>query len=292
MDLNKKFLVCGGDLRQKEVANMISDYGYDVGIYGFDEKAGLRPAVKYYPELGEALEFADIIILPLPCSSDNKTINMPMSKKKLPIAGLFGNIKETQTVVGGNISGGIIEAAKMYDIYIADYYDREELKILNAIPTVEGALQIAMEETATTIHGSKCLITGYGRIGKLLAQTLKSLGALVTVSARQQSDLAWIKAFGYSAVKTDEIKRVVAGQDIIFNTIPATVLDKDILEKVSADCLIIDLASKPGGVDFEAASQLGVKAIWCLSLPGKVAPITAGRIITDTIINLINELGV
>ena len=53
----------------------------------------------------------------------------------------------------------------------------------------------------------------------------------------------------------------------------------------------MDLASKPGGVDMEAASRLGVRVIWALSLPGKVAPVTAGKIIRDTIYHILNELG-
>ena len=47
-----------------------------------------------------------------------------------------------------------------------------------------------------------------------------------------------------------------------------------------------------GGVDFEAAKEAGVKVIWALSLPGKTAPITAGKIIKDTILNILNELEV
>jgi dipicolinate synthase subunit A len=250
----------------------------------------LKPSVKLFSILNKALEFADVIILPLPCSLDNKTINMPMSGKRLLISELFEQIQNSQIVVAGHVSSAITGIAQQYNVYMLDYYDREELKVLNAIPTVEGALKIAMEETVFTIHGSRCMVTGYGRIGKLLCHTLKSLGAVVTASARTQSDLAWIKTFGYDAVKTASIESIVSAQDIIFNTIPSTIFDKKILERVSKDCLIIDLASKPGGVDIKAASLLGIKTIWALSIPGKVAPVTAGRIIADTIINLMKEL--
>ena len=46
------------------------------------------------------------------------------------------------------------------------------------------------------------------------------------------------------------------------------------------------------GVDFDAAKDAGVRVIWALSLPGKIAPITAGKIIKDTILNILNELEV
>ena len=75
-------------------------------------------------------------------------------------------------------------------------------------------------------------------------------------------------------------------------TTPVKVLDGGRLADLRPGCLVIDLASKPGGVDMDAAAQLGVKVIWALSLPGKVAPVTSGKIIRDTIYNILNELGV
>ena len=80
--------------------------------------------------------------------------------------------------------------------------------------------------------------------------------------------------------------------DIIFNTIPSLILNDEILTKVKKDALIIDLASKPGGIDFDAAKSYGLKVIWALSLPGKIAPVSSGAIIKDTIMNIIKELGV
>lgn len=69
----------------------------------------------------------------------------------------------------------------------------------------------------------------------------------------------------------------------------ARVLDRARLADLDEGTLVIDLASKPGGVDFEGAAQLGVKVIWALSLPGKVAPVTSGKIIRDTIYHILGE---
>ncbi|MGM9936476.1 MAG: dipicolinate synthase subunit DpsA, partial [Candidatus Ornithomonoglobus sp.] len=77
-----------------------------------------------------------------------------------------------------------------------------------------------------------------------------------------------------------------------FNTVPALILTGEVLEKVRQDTLIIDLASKPGGIDFDAAAELGLRVIWALSLPGRVAPVTAGIIIKDTITNILSEMEV
>lgn len=159
----------------------------------------------------------------------------------------------------------------------------------NAVPTAEGAIEIAISETPVTVHGSRCLVLGYGRVGKTLSHSLLSLGAKAYVVARKYADLAQIENYGCHPLTMNDAKSRIAGFDIIFNTIPALVLDSDTLARTRKDTLIIDLASKPGGVDFEAAKQLGLNVIWALSLPGRVAPVTAGHIIKDTIINMLAE---
>lgn len=164
--------------------------------------------------------------------------------------------------------------------------------IANAVPTAEGAIEIAMTETPITIHGSKCLVTGYGKIGKILSKMLCGLGAQTYVEARKYADLAMIEGHGYEPLALGELKSRIGEFDIIFNTVPAMIFDENILKNVKKDALIIDLASKPGGVDFEAAKELGVRVIWALSLPGKVAPTTSGAIIKDTIMNMLKEMEV
>jgi dipicolinate synthase subunit A len=166
------------------------------------------------------------------------------------------------------------------------------MAVLNAIPTAEGAIQIAMEELPITLNGSQVLILGYGRIGKVLSRMLAGIGAVVTVEARKYSDLAWIKANGQKSVYINDLKTVTGKMDLIVNTIPHKILDSDLLETLGKDCLVIDLASKPGGVDFEKAKALGIKVIWALSLPGKVAPVTAAGFIKQTVYNIMEELGV
>ena len=133
---------------------------------------------------------------------------------------------------------------------------------------------------------------GYGKIGKILAKDLYGMGAQTHVEARKYADLAMIEGHGYEPLPLDNLKDHIHEFDIIFNTIPALILDDEILAHVRKYALIIDLASKPGGVDFDAAKSYGVKVIWALSLPGKIAPVSSGAIIKDTIMNIIKELGV
>lgn len=162
---------------------------------------------------------------------------------------------------------------------------------MNAIPTSEGAIMLAMEEMPTTIYDSKVLITGYGRISKVMVKALKGLGADVCITARKFSDLEWAKIYGCDCVHINEITSRLSEFDIVFNTVPVVIFDEKKLPLLKKSCLVIDLASKPGGIDFDSASRLGVKVIWALSLPGKVAPVTAGKIIADTIIYILSERG-
>ena len=291
MNAKKSFLVLGGDLRQLKLASALVSDGYNVKIFGF-EGIAIHKDVKVSDSLEEAIKDIDVVIAPLPASIDNDTINASFYKKDIFFNDIFKCMNKNQLFLGGKLSDKIVNLSKVYNIYAIDYFEREELTILNAIPTAEGAIQIAMEEMPITIHNSNCLVLGYGRIGKILSKMLYGLGAKVTVEARKHKDIAWIKSYGYNAVHINDLSEVIGEADVIFNTIPSVVLNMELLSLIKKDCLVIDLASKPGGIDFEQAKNLGIKTIWALSLPGKVAPSTAGDIIKHTILNIIDELGV
>jgi dipicolinate synthase subunit A len=121
---------------------------------------------------------------------------------------------------------------------------------------------------------------------------LYGIGANVHVEARNYSDLAWIKNNGYIPVHQKELNKYLPKMNIVFNTIPQMILNKELLKSINSNCIIIDIASKPGGVDLDAAKELGVKVISAMGLPGKIAPVTAAMVIRDTIYNIIEELEV
>lgn len=187
----------------------------------------------------------------------------------------------------GSIKQEFYELAEKQKVAVIDILEQEELAVLNSISTSEGAIQIAMEETRRTLHGSNILILGFGRIGKVLANMVKGIGSNVYCEARKEEDLAWIKAYGYIPVDLKELKERLNQFDIIFNTIPALVLAKEELNEITKECIIIDLASYPGGVDKEEAKRKEIKVISALSLPGKVAPYTSAKFIKETIEHII-----
>ena len=110
----------------------------------------------------------------------------------------------------------------------------------------------------------------------------------VTVSARSLKDQAAIRSCGMKAISSEQL---TGHYDLIFNTVPSLILHAQALAKIAADALVIDLASAPGGVDFEAAERLSIPTVHALSLPGKVAPKTSGIIIKNAVYNIIREEG-
>ena len=162
----------------------------------------------------------------------------------------------------------------------------------NAFPTCEGALQLAMEQTAFTLQNARCLVIGAGRIGMLLARKLYALDAQVTVSARCTRDFARIAAAGLHALDTRRLVGHLAGFDLIFNTVPAPILTTEVLSDMKPPCFIIELASLPGGVAADTLLPDGCRVLHALSLPGKVAPLSAARAVFDTVDTILHEEGI
>lgn len=281
------FGIVGGDKRQLFLAKSISDNCYDVILGGFDKLQSTGAIT--LADVKTAILESDAVIFPLPSVRADGSINTPFSDRTVIL-----DEEETDSLlhkpVFVSMRDKFVKAyPKLRDARVFDYASKEEFAILNALPTAEGAVECAMNRFEGTISGSKCMVVGFGRIGKILSGILKSLDADVTVCARKESDFAYISALGYKSRNTKSLKSV-QGYDIVFNTVPAMIFDKTLLMNTDRNTLIIDLASLPGGVDFEAAHKFNTDAVRALSLPGKCAPKTAGEIIKTTVFNIIEEV--
>lgn len=276
--------VIGGDLRITKLVNFLEKDDHNINLYGL-EKCELLSGYNHNESIEENIKKSDLIITSIPISKDGKYINASFTDEKIEIKKLF-ELAKGKKIITGNIT----EEIKKYinkENEIIDVLVNEELTILNSIPTAEGAIQIAMENSLKTIHGSKCLVLGFGRIGKILAKMLQGIGAQVYCEARKESDIAWIKSYGYKEIRLKDLDKNLNEFDFIFNTIPYLILNKQNLLLINKNCLLIDLASKPGGIDFAEANKLNLKNIWALALPGKVAPETAAKYIYEIINSLL-----
>ena len=287
-----KLAVIGGDIRMIYCAKKLAECGFEVSFCGFDCAAPDCGDAVRCRTVKDAVKGAAAVILPVPYSQDGCRINAPFSCTDIRIDEALDAITPTQLVLAGVCPPGFIEKAEARLLSVIDYMKDEELVVKNAIPTAEGALELAMKELPVTVHGTKTLVSGYGRVGKAAAAAFSALHSSVTVCARHGDALAWAKATGYYTADMKEICRAVRDKDVIINTVPAPIFDNNVLSFAGKETLIIDLASVPGGVDFEAAERLGLKAIHALSLPGKVAPKTAGENIADAVISVMRKKGV
>lgn len=283
------FAVLGGDLRAAYLAGLLAQDGYNVITAGLDG-TDLPPCVTGCTNLSQAISLADGVVLPLPVTTDGTTLNAPFSRVRIQLDQVLSGLLPDQFVVGGGLSAELRADLASRGVTAGDYLQREELAVLNSVPTAEGAVQLAMEELPITIRGARCLITGYGRVAKALAALLCAMGADVTIAARRCEDRAAATINGCEAIRIGDL--TTAGDfDVIFNTVPALLFTAEVLKKLSRTTLLIDLASRPGGVDFPAAAALQMKTVWALSLPGRVAPKSAGEILKRTILNMLREVG-
>lgn len=290
--MSKNFAVIGGDLRIIELAKILANEGNIINVYGLEQAEELKnnKNIIFCDKLSKAInEDVEIVIGPIPLSSNGKQINTPFSDKEISIRELMHHLN-AKVLIAGSISPEVYDMANDEYIEIIDIMKREELAVLNTIATAEGAIEIAISNTNKIIHGSKILILGFGRIGKVLAKKLVGLSAKVTCAARKDEDFAWIKAYGYRETNISTLKENLSEYDMIINTVPSQILTKERLEYVKDDCLLIDLASNPGGIDKKAVKDKNLKLIWALALPGKVAPITTAEFIKETIYNILKEI--
>lgn len=189
----------------------------------------------------------------------------------------------------GKTTDEFIEQCDKRHIQVISYIERTEFKMSNAVPTAEGAIKLYMELSNQTVADGRMLILGFGHCGKALAFRLKDLGADVTVFARSYEDRVFGKTMGLNMREYKELHKLVRQRTCIFNTVPHLILNAPVLRNMPKSSLIIDLASIPGGTDFELCEQLQLTALHALSLPGRFFPKTAGKILADTVVNIINE---
>lgn len=291
MNHELNFWAVGGDMRQLRLAQLLSQDGHTVHVYALDAGGELLSGLIQEDHLG-SIARADCVVLPLTVSLGGGLLNAPLSVAEHPLAPILDRLSPRQFLCGGRVDPDTRALAQARGLTIHDYFAREELAVANAVPTAEGAVQLAMEQMPVTIHGARVLITGFGRVGQAAARRFAALGARVSVAARRYEQLALAESEGYGAEQIGGLDGWLCGYDLVVNTVPAPVLGETELKDLRPDCLIIDLASKPGGVDRKAADRLGRQVIWALSLPGKVAPVTAGGAIRSTIYNMLHELDV
>lgn len=282
-----KVAAVGGDARQIAVVDGLRAMGIQVTEFGTYSAHGCKDDAK---TLEESVAGKDAVILGAPFSRDGKYINCPKGGYTVALDALCEMMTPRGLLLGGRVDGGAAAAAAKYGVKFIDYMAAPEVAVENAVPTAEGAIAEAMNALDITLFGAKVLVTGGGRVSAALVPRLLALGAHVTVMARRTEQRAYFYGMGAETIGFGD-RSAFGGFDVIFNTVPAQIIDETALEN-AYNATIIDLASLPGGVDDAAAKRRGIRIIHALSLPGKVAPKTAGVIVLKSIVNILRAEGV
>lgn len=270
--MRQTYWMVGGDERSFWTAQHLRCGGAEVLTYGV-------------PRLSDTPLPSDFSCLILPFPSFRGALVRGASA--VPVEELLCRASNRTHVFGG-LFGIWREAFEGRGARVTELYDTEPLTTSNAIPTAEGAICLAMEHSPITLHGASCLVIGYGRIGKLLSHRLLALGAAVTVAARKPADRALAEACGMESELTGIYLHGLGQYDFVFNTVPSPVLDEAQLRRLPPECVLLELASQPYGIDALACERLGLTYVPAAGIPGQYAPKTAGALYAQSILDILN----
>lgn len=280
MNNSKPWAIVDADNRQQALYTLLKKRGFSVKLI-------MDGAKNNEAELQQLGQFS-AVILPVPTTRDNKTLNAPQLQNSLKLESLFNALAPGTVIFGGGLPPVRTENRSFKTV---DFLKDETLLQKNALATAEAALALAITQTNFTVFKSNVLILGFGRIGRFLAQYFKALSAIVTVAARRSEVLAVAATQGFAAISVNGIDSFLPHYNTVINTAPAMVLPKERLQKLQPGCFVLDLASKPGGVDFKAAKSLKLNCLHALSLPGKYSPLSAAEYMAEVIFNNIEVNG-
>lgn len=291
-DSEYDYAVIGGDLRQVYLAEELVNLRNRVIYYALIKSPKQLPNTSFPTKtssLETAIASARCIICPIPFSRDGLYLNQNAIEEPVPLDDLLDILKPEQAFFAGNIPAEFETTASKKGVFIYDFMKNNSLALFNTIATAEGAICEAIQKSPRNLHHSKCAVLGYGRCGRTITSYLKGTFCNVSVFSRDTDELALAGTIADNTISLCELKKHVNKFDFIFNTIPAKILTDNILHKTKPSVTIIDIASAPGGVDYEAAQKLGINASLCLGLPGKYSPYSCAKAIINVIENNLKE---
>jgi dipicolinate synthase subunit A len=281
-------VLAGGDARQLEVIRRLTELDAAVTITGFDRLDTPFTGVFKADWSPDILTEADALLLPAVGTDDEGIISAIFTDRELKVTDAhLAALPKKCKIYTGMATPFLKNLCEKHHLELVELFERDDVAIYNSIPTAEGAIMMAIQNTDITIHGSDCMVLGLGRTGLTLARTLQGLGAKIKAGVRREDSFARAFEMGFEPFYMPDLARQAGNIDLLFNTIPTMIVTAQVIAQLPLRACIIDLASKPGGTDFRFAEKRGIKALLAPGLPGIVAPKTAGRIIANSVIQII-----
>ncbi|MGM8364447.1 dipicolinate synthase subunit DpsA [Virgibacillus sp. W0181] len=281
-------LIIGGDERYLHVIKELASQKATLYLAGFDQLDFSDEHIIHTDLSSVAFEKLDAVILPVTGTTMEGKIKPTYANADIVLTkDMINTTSDSCVIYTGVANSHLEEITRNRDL--TRIFVRDDVAIMNSIPTAEATLKLAIEHTDRTVHGANVCVTGFGRVGFTVARLFANVGAKVAVAVRNSTDMARIKELGMKPISINQIQSNAPETDIIINTIPHPVIDAQVVKQMNSSALIIDLASAPGGTDFASAEAHRIKTLHALGLPGKTAPATAGEIIAKTLVSLIKE---
>lgn len=279
-----EYAVIGGDLRMKYAAEFLAGQGKTVITYGI---VGDAKGCVCAESLRQSVKSAGVVIGPVPLSKEGNIIEHKSQCGDMTIDQLVDSLNSRHSFFAACLSADLQCKLTEKKVFYHDFMKDDITAIFNSIATAEGIIAEAIKEYPRNLHQSDILILGYGRCAKTLADKLKYLTLGVTVCARNESQLAQALVAGFKTITYEELPAKIKQYHLIFNSVPSLILNQQILDQMDLESMIFDIASSPGGVDFNYAHSLGINAKSYPGLPGKYSPKTSGEILISCVQRII-----
>ena len=275
------YAVIGGDLRQIYLLEELEKENTNLCHYAL-----CQPTKQFLsqPSLEAAVTNSRHIICPIPLNKDSDFLNQSGISQKIPLKKLLSLLMPGQHFFAGCIPDDFRQEALQKNVSVFDFMKDSELSYFNTIATAEGVICEAIKASPVNLHKSRCAVLGYGKCGRILTDDLKRMFCYVTAVSACEEELAQAALSADEALELHSFFSRIGEYDFIFNTIPAVILTKEALVHVNPRTQILDIASAPGGVDFAAAKELNISAVYCPGLPGRYAPLSSARAILKCIL--------
>lgn len=267
--MDRHTIVFVTDLRQKHLAEEL----------GTTKKiVEAKDAVKQ-PFLDEMLAVTSTVVFPIPVSK--MLTQMPeichMTKN------LKQELKKDVLMIGGIFSDEMKREMSEKNLHWYDLMEDETVTWQNAKITAEAVIAEILRCGHYSIENQKIIITGYGRCARATAHKLISLGAKVTILARNVEARKLARSEGCVAVDFAYGPQEAYGTRTFINTVPAPVVTERIIREMHKDVLLLDIASAPGGCDLDAAQAYGINVISALGLPGRYTTKSSAMVLAEAI---------
>ena len=268
--------IVGGDRREQEIARQAGTTGADVRAFGFPWPEKGIADVTRAKDASSALKGANIALFPIPGMSPEGALFAPTAQTPIvPDHAMLSGMRPPAHIILGWANDALKAHCKSLSIKLHEYEWDVELMLLRGPAIVEGMLRAIIENTDITIHGSRVCVVGQGTIGSLVTRWMVALGAHTHVAARNAVQRAAAHVMGARSHPLEELSSLAPELDTIISTVPAQIVGRDVLAGLPGHALLVDLAAPPGGIDRDAAKELGLKFIWARGM-GSRAPVTVG----------------